>query len=84
MEYYIRKHNYLAISAVALFVTFWLTTIYHSTFSTIQIIGVLSLMFLGWSLVHHFFDKSLKLEVMVEYLVTVGLVMVILLGFLQQ
>lgn len=83
LAYYLRKHNYVVISSVALVVTFLLTSLPKATISTLQIVGLLSLIFLGWSLIHHFFDKSLKTEVVIEYLVTVGLVMVILLSFLQ-
>lgn len=83
MTYYLKRHDYLLLSFVALFVTVWLTTFQKSALTTVQIIWFLSLTFVGWSLVHHFFDRSLKTEVMIEYLVTVGLVMVILLSFLQ-
>ncbi len=82
-SYYLRKHNFVSFSFVALFITIWLTTLPKSTISTIQIIWLLSLIFVGWSIIHHFLDKSLKMEVVIEYLVTVGLVMVILLSFLQ-
>lgn len=83
LEYYVKKHNYLVISFLTLFMTIWLTTFYKSTIATLQIIGILSLVFLGWSLLHHYFDKSLKMEVMIEYLVTVGLVIVILFSFIS-
>ncbi|MDO8619233.1 MAG: hypothetical protein Q7R49_04805 [Candidatus Daviesbacteria bacterium] len=83
IDYYIRKHNYLVVSFVALIATIWLTLRPQGSIATLQILSLLSLGFLGWSLLHHFFDKSLKTEVIIEYLVTVGLVMVILLSFVQ-
>jgi len=83
LEYYIKRHNYVGISFMALVVTIWLTTFRKSAISTLQIISLLSLCFLGWSLIHHYFDKSLKTEVVIEYLMTVGLVIVILLSFIQ-
>lgn len=82
LKLYIRKHNFLLFSFLALFATFYLTSLPKSNLTTIQIISMLSLCFLGWSLVHHYFDKSLKLEVMMEYLLTIALVLVIIYSFI--
>lgn len=44
--------------------------------------AILSLGFLGWSLIHHLLDKSLHSEVVIEYLLTVALVLIIMYSFL--
>lgn len=82
LKNYLQKHNFLIFSIVALIVSIYTTSFAKSTVTTIQIMSGLSLCFFGWALVHHYFDKSLKKEVMVEYLLTIALVLVIIYSFL--
>ena len=47
-----------------------------------QILVMLSVLYLGWALLHHNLDKSLTLEIIIEYVLTALLAMVILYGVL--
>lgn len=47
-----------------------------------QILVILSILYLGWALLHHNLDKSLTLEIIIEYVLTALLAMVILYGIL--
>ncbi len=47
-----------------------------------QILVALSILYLGWALTHHNLDKSLTLEIIIEYVLTALLAMVILYGIL--
>lgn len=46
------------------------------------ILTILSIIYLSFALIHHFLDKSLTLEIMLEYVLIVLLAMVILYGTL--
>ena len=52
-----------------------------STALKILIIGVI--IYLVWALVHHRRDKSLTLPILVEYVLTAGLTLILLLGVLS-
>lgn len=43
---------------------------------------VLVMFYLMWALVHHFADKTLSLEVMIEYILTALLALIVLYGVL--
>ncbi len=49
----------------------------------LSVLVVLILGYLVWALLHHLHDKSLTLEVILEYILTAALVLVILLGYLS-
>lgn len=78
-----RKHNYLIFSFFALLTCISLLFRPRSALASLQMLGLLSLGFVLWSLVHHYFDKSLSLEVMVEYILAIALVIVSVVYFLQ-
>lgn len=46
------------------------------------VVTVLVMFYLMWALVHHFADKTLTLEVMIEYVLTALLALVVLYGIL--
>ena len=50
--------------------------------TTLNILLVGVLIYLGWALIHHKRDKSLTLEFLVEYLLTATLSLVLLTGVL--
>lgn len=82
INYYVKKHNYLFFSFLALGVAIFLTILPRATFSLLEGLVFLSLSFLVWSIVHHYFDKSLHWEVMIEYLLIIALVLIIMYSFL--
>lgn len=47
-----------------------------------QILVILSLIYLSWALLHHTLDKSLTLEIVIEYVLTALLALIILYGLL--
>lgn len=75
-EKFIRKHNYLAFSFLALVLTSVLLILPRSAALTLRITLFISMGFLGWSLIHHYYDKSLSMEIIVEYILTIALVLV--------
>lgn len=82
IEKFIRKHNYLVFSFFALALVLVLLWTPQSAKLSAEISLILALGFLGWSLIHHYYDKSLNTEVMLEYLLTIGLVLVSVVYFL--
>ena len=79
---YLKKHNYLLFSFLALGTVGFMASIPRATISTIQLLTFLSIGMLLWSIIHHFFDKTLHWEVMIEYLLIIALVLVIMYSFL--
>lgn len=47
-----------------------------------QTLVVLSFLYLGWAIIHHYLDRTLNLEVTIEYMLTALLAIVILYGIL--
>lgn len=47
-----------------------------------SIFSMLGIIYLSWAFLHHFLDKSLTLEVMIEYVLTAALALVILYSLL--
>ncbi len=76
LKHFVKKHNYLAFSFLALFLSGVLLFSPKSPIISLQIAIILSSGFLGWSLIHHYYDKSLSMEIMVEYVLTIALVIV--------
>ena len=78
----LHKHNFLII-AVAAFSAFILVFKLQGT-PAIQyfVLALLICFYLAWAIIYHFFDKSLKLEIMIEYILTALLALVILYGVL--
>lgn len=82
LKYFIKRHNYLTFSFLALFLSSILLFLPKSPAVSLQIAIILSCGFLLWSLVHHYYDKSLSLEIMIEYILTIALVLVSVVYFL--
>ncbi len=72
--FFILLSSILAFSAVLKFQGF--------TFVQFVILTILSVLYLSFALTHHFFDKSLSFEIMLEYVLTVLLALIILYGLL--
>lgn len=79
---FVKKHNYLAFSFFALALTSVLLILPKSAILSLKISILISMGFLGWSLIHHYYDKSLSLEVMLEYILTIALVILSVVYFL--
>ncbi len=46
------------------------------------ILSVLVLFYLGWAIAYHHFDKSLRLEIILEYVLTAALALIFFYGLL--
>jgi len=77
----IHRHSvvlFLMITALAIGGVF----IFDSSRLQFQILTVLAITYLSWALLHHSLDKSLTLEIMIEYVLTALLTIIILYGTL--
>lgn len=78
----LHKHNWLIILSSA-FMAFVATFKFHFLpQAEFTIFSLLVLFYLGWALTFHYFDKSLKLEIMLEYILTAALALIFLYGVL--
>lgn len=77
-----KKHHYLLLIAVAIIA--FLAVIRFQFYPQLQflILSTLVCFYLIWALLNHHFNKSLKLEIMVEYFLTAGLALIFLYGLL--
>lgn len=73
---FIKKHNYLVFSFLALGLVSILLLMPKSAELTLKVTLVICVGFLGWSIAHHYHDKTLTLEIMAEYILTIALVLV--------
>lgn len=78
----IKKHNYLAFSFLALFVSASLLFLPKSAVLSLEMALILSGLFFIWSIAHHYYDKSLSMEIMAEYILTIALLLVSVVYFL--
>lgn len=81
------KKLHLTASMLALIIVALLSAVTLLKFSYVPFIQVFVLIGFGifyilWSIFHHRMDKSLTLEVFLEYLLTAGLVFILLAGTL--
>ena len=78
----LHRYNFLIIFGPVLLVL--ITVLKTTTLPGVQFLLILSLIFfyLSWALVYHFIDKSLNLEVILEYILTALLSIVVLYGVL--
>lgn len=80
---FLKQQNYLLFSLVMLvLVILILFRLQNFPLTQFRILIVLVLGYFGWALYHHYRDKSLTLEIIVEYVLTTLLVTVILLGLI--
>lgn len=80
---FLKQQNYLLFSLVMLvLVILILFRLQNFPLTQFRILIVLVLGYFGWALYHHYQDKSLTLEIIVEYVLTTLLVTVILLGLI--
>lgn len=77
-----RKHNILVLIGAALVALVSILRLQGSPSVQFEVLALLVLFYLSWALLYHFLDKSLKLEVMIEYILTALLALVILYGVL--
>lgn len=54
----------------------------NNTTFQIELLGILIVFYLTWATAHHWIDKSLTLEIVLEYVLIVGLTFVVLYGLL--
>lgn len=80
----IRFHKYNLLVIIGLSAATLLAVLKFNNLAQIQFLLLLSLIFfyLSWALIYHFLDKSLTLEVMLEYILTSLLAIVVLYGVL--
>lgn len=78
----LHQYNFFLIIGSSLIAIF--TVIKFSMLPQLQFLIVLTLIFfyLGWALIYHLVDKSLNLEVTLEYVLTALLAVVVLYGIL--
>ena len=78
----LHRYNFFIIFGFALATMFAVLNV--TTLPQVQFLLILSLIFfyLSWALVYHFIDKSLSLEVILEYILTALLSIVVLYGVL--
>lgn len=78
----VHKHNFLITSAAALAVFIALFKLQGMPKAQYFALSILIVFYLFWAILYHYYDKSLKLEVMIEYILTALLALVILYGVL--
>ena len=76
------KHNFLIIFIAALAGFISVFRLQGTPMLQFFVLVVLISFYLFWATLYHFFDKSLKLEIMIEYILTALLALVILYGVL--
>ena len=72
-------HLFIAINIVAIWGVVYFQ---NNPYIQFQIFTILGITYLSGAFMHHFLDKSLTLEVMIEYLLTAALALVILYSLL--
>jgi hypothetical protein len=84
MKLILRLHRYNFLLIIGSFLSAIFTVIKFSMLPQLQFLTVLTLIFfyLGWSLIYHLVDKSLNLEITLEYVLTALLAVVVLYGIL--
>lgn len=78
----LRRHNILVLLGAALVATFSIFSLHGVPGVQFLILAILILFYLVWAFVFHYIDKSLQLEVVLEYILTAMLALVILYGVL--
>ena len=78
----LKKHSVLVLFLITVFSLIAVFNFRSSPLIQFQILVTLSVCYLGWALLHHNLDKSLTLEVIIEYVLTALLAVVILYGIL--
>ncbi len=77
----IKKHSIIFILVPILLGLAALSFLFkQNTFSQLQIVVIGMILYLIFSMVHHYFDKTLTFETVVEYILIAGLVFVIMAG----
>ena len=75
-KYHIYALGFLSIASILIMIKFRGSYIQFLTLST------LTISYLIWALIYHYLDKSLKLEIVLEYILTALLVLIVLYGVL--
>lgn len=78
----LHKHGIFILFSLTILALFGVIKFYGLPLVQFQILIALSIVYLGWALIYHGFDKSLTLEVVVEYVLTALLAVIILYGIL--
>ncbi|OGE14408.1 hypothetical protein A3F00_03365 [Candidatus Daviesbacteria bacterium RIFCSPHIGHO2_12_FULL_37_11] len=78
----LHKHNFLIVIAAAFIALILVFKFQGIPIVQYTILTFLVAFYLLWATAFHHFDKSLKLEVMIEYILTALLALVILYGVL--
>ena len=76
----LQKYNFLLILAAAFFALVGILTFGQMYTVKLLIISILIILYLFWALLHHFLDKTLNLEIVLEYILTAALALVVLYG----
>jgi hypothetical protein len=77
-----QKYHLAVFLAVAAFGAFEILQFKTTPAIQFFIITFLAIVYLAWASIYHLLDKSLNLEVMLEYILTALLVLVVFYGFL--
>jgi len=78
----LHKHSVLVLAIAAVFTIIAVFRLQGLPLMQFVSLSTLVFFYLIWALIFHHFDKSLKLEVMIEYILTALLALVILYGVL--
>lgn len=78
----INKHSVLILVVLSLIALIGVFRFGDNSRLQFQILTSLALIYLSWALLHHTIDKSLTLEVVIEYVLTALLAIIILYGTL--
>lgn len=76
----LQKYNFLLIIAVASLALVGILRFSHLHLVKLLIISILIILYLFWALLRHFLDKTLNLEIILEYILTAALALVVLYG----
>lgn len=78
----IYKYNILVLIVAAAVATVAVIKFQFLPQIQFAIMTALVIFYLFWALLHHHFDKSLKLEIMIEYILTAALALVFFYGLI--
>lgn len=78
----LHRHNIWVLIGAALITGISMFSLHGVPSVQFLILATLILFYLGWALTFHYMDKSLKLEVVLEYILTALLALVVLYGVL--
>lgn len=76
----LQKYNFLLIITAAGLALVGILKFGHLYLAKLLIISILIIFYLFWALFRHFLDKTLNLEIILEYILTAALALVVIYG----